>query len=212
MYQNFYKLDKEKQKRIINSSLQVFSINDFKHASTDDIAARAKISKGSLFQYFKNKQSLYIFLYDYALEVLGEKAKASFNFDETDYFALLCQSQQQKMALLEQYPYIYQFVIMAVSEKNPEIAKLVAAVNHIKEAEMTVDFFGNIDYRKFKAGTDIAKLTQMINWCSEGIWNEGVQQHLSMSEIYEQSLEIYDFYKKAVYKNEYLLGERHDAI
>ena len=50
MYEFFYKLDKEKQTRIINSSLQIFSINDFKHASTDDIAAKAKISKGSLFQ------------------------------------------------------------------------------------------------------------------------------------------------------------------
>ncbi|MBU3205073.1 TetR/AcrR family transcriptional regulator [Clostridium algidicarnis] len=63
MYEIFYKLDKEKQKRIINSSLQIFSINDFKHASTDDIATKAKISKGSLFHYFKNKLSLYIFIY-----------------------------------------------------------------------------------------------------------------------------------------------------
>ncbi|KNZ40657.1 TetR/AcrR family transcriptional regulator [Acetobacterium bakii] len=86
MYLNFYKLDKEKQKRIINSALQVFAINDFKHASTDDIAARAKISKGSLFQ------------------------------------------------------------------------------------------------------------------------------HLSMSAMYEQLLRIYDFYKRAVYKDEYLLGEQHDEI
>lgn len=71
-------------------------------------------------------------------------------------------------------------------------------------AEMAINYFGNIDYCKFKAGTDIEKLTQMIGWCSEGIWNEGVQQHLSMSEMYEQSLGIHDFYKKAVYKDEYL--------
>jgi len=204
MYLSFYKLNKEKQRRIINSSLQVFSINDFKQASTDDIAAKAKISKGSLFQYFKNKKSLYIFMYDYALKVLGKKAIENFDFEETDYFEILCQSQKQKMALLEQYPYIYQFVITASSEKIPEIAKLVADVNQIKEAEMAVNIFGNIDYSKFKEGTDIEKLTQMICWCSEGIWNDGRHNHLNVNDMYEQLLEVYDFYKKSVYKDEYL--------
>jgi len=204
MYQNFYKLDREKQKRIINSSLYVFSINDFKHASTDDIAAKAKISKGSLFQYFKNKQSLYIFVYDYALKVLEKKANENFNFEETDYFEILCQSQKQKMALLEQYPYSYQFVIKASSEKIPEIVKLVADVNQKKEAEMVINIFENIDYSKFKDGTDIEKVTKMICWCSEGIWKEGIHNHLNVSEMYEQLLEVYDFYKRSVYKEEYL--------
>ena len=59
----FYKLDNKKQERIINASLNVFSKNSFKNGSTDIIAYQAQISKGSLFHYFKNKKSLYLFVY-----------------------------------------------------------------------------------------------------------------------------------------------------
>ncbi|MFQ7003438.1 MAG: TetR/AcrR family transcriptional regulator [Ruthenibacterium lactatiformans] len=66
----------EKQARITNAALEVFARNDYKHASTDDIAAKAGISKGLLFYYFRNKQSLYLYLYDYALEQVRAGAAA----------------------------------------------------------------------------------------------------------------------------------------
>lgn len=204
MYDVFYELDEEKQKRIINSSLQIFSINDFNHASTDDIASKANISKGSLFHYFKNKLSLYVFVYEYALKVLTEKTNEKFNFEVTDYFEILCQSQKLKMTLLEQYPYLYSFVIKASSEKIPDIVKLVVDINQTKQSEMYMQIYGKIDYSKFIDGTDIEKLTKMISWCSEGIWNEGMNNHSSVDEMYEQLLEVYDFYKRSVYKDEYL--------
>ena len=68
MNEKFFTLSPEKQARITNAALEVFARNDYKHASTDDIAAKAGISKGLLFYYFRNKQSLYLYLYDYALE------------------------------------------------------------------------------------------------------------------------------------------------
>ena len=75
MNEKFFTLSPEKQARITNAALEVFARNDYKHASTDDIAAKAGISKGLLFYYFRNKQSLYLYLYDYALEqVRGQVA------------------------------------------------------------------------------------------------------------------------------------------
>ena len=63
MNEKFFTLSPEKQARITNAALEVFARNDYKHASTDDIAAKAGISKGLLFYYFRNKQSLYLYLY-----------------------------------------------------------------------------------------------------------------------------------------------------
>ena len=65
MNEKFFTLSPEKQARITNAAPEVFARNDYKHASTDDIAAKAGISKGLLFYYFRNKQSLYLYLYDY---------------------------------------------------------------------------------------------------------------------------------------------------
>ncbi len=204
MYQIFSNLDKEKQNRIINAGLHTFSTKDYKHASTDDIATEAEIAKGSLFHYFKNKQSFFVFLYEYSIKILRTKVDEKFNFNETDYFEILHQSLKLKMALLEKYPYLYTFVIKASHEKMPELVESIRGTNQKVETKMYNQIFGKIDLSKFNYGTDVEKLTKMISWCSEGIWNEGIKNHLSMSEMYEQSLEMYDFYKRAVYKEQYL--------
>ena len=69
----FKKLTREKQRRVINAGLEVFAEHDYKHASTDDIAAKAGISKGLLFYYFKNKKEFYLYLMDYTLKIISDE-------------------------------------------------------------------------------------------------------------------------------------------
>ena len=52
MNEKFYELPAAKQQRIINAGLEVFGAHDYPQASTDDITAKAGISKGLLFYYF----------------------------------------------------------------------------------------------------------------------------------------------------------------
>ncbi|MBW9153439.1 TetR/AcrR family transcriptional regulator [Clostridium estertheticum] len=205
MYHIFYKLDEEKQNRIINAGTNIFSKNDYKHASTDDIALEAKIAKGSLFHYFKNKKSLFVFLYEYAMKIFEKKVYEKFNFDEKDYFEMLLQSLNFTMNLLEKYPYMYKFVLKASGEKMPEIVDSMKEINDKIEEKMYKQMFEKIDLSKFKDGMNIEKLNKMIAWCLEGIWNDGVKNHLSMDEMYEQAINTYEFYKTAVYKEEFLL-------
>ena len=70
MNEQFYELPQEKQLRIINAGLEVFSKNDYRHAVTDEIARKAGISKGLLFYYFHNKKSLYLYLFDYCASLI----------------------------------------------------------------------------------------------------------------------------------------------
>ena len=62
MNEKFFALPEEKRHQIINAAIEVFSKYDYKHASTDLIAAKAGISKGSLFYYFHNKNCICIFI------------------------------------------------------------------------------------------------------------------------------------------------------
>lgn len=64
MNEKFHQLPEEKQLAIFNAAMEVFAQNDYKRASTDDIAAKAGISKGMLFYYFQNKRTLYLETYD----------------------------------------------------------------------------------------------------------------------------------------------------
>lgn len=50
-------LSEEKKNAVVNAALEVFGTNEYKRASTDLIAAKAGISKGLLFYYFKIRKS-----------------------------------------------------------------------------------------------------------------------------------------------------------
>ena len=200
----FYKLDKKKQERIINASLRVFSKNNFKNGSTDAIAYQAQISKGSLFQYFKNKKSLYLFLYEHSIEKLEKKAYKHFNSSEKDYFKILENSILIKVILLKKYPYLYDFVIKANEEENPDIAQLIQQVNHKRKIPMNEKLYNSLNYSKFKEEIDFENLNKMINWCVEGIWNEGMSNSYSIENMYNQAMSMINFFKNAVYKEEFL--------
>ncbi len=53
----FEHLPREKQLRILNAAMKVFARNDYRHASTDDIAAQAAFPRGFCFTTFTTKNS-----------------------------------------------------------------------------------------------------------------------------------------------------------
>ncbi|MFC2704973.1 MAG: TetR/AcrR family transcriptional regulator [Olsenella profusa] len=74
----FRRLPEERRDAIARASIEAFGRNDYKSASTDDIARSAGISKGLLFFYCKSKRQLYLrtmeYLYDRAVEVAVKTA------------------------------------------------------------------------------------------------------------------------------------------
>ena len=111
MGEKFEGLSKEKRQRIINAGFEVFSQNDYRRASTDVIAARAGISKGLLFYYFRNKKSLYLYLFDYLKKMLIKLVVDKKFMEITDFFELLEYSTQKKMENWQKHPYLLDFAM-----------------------------------------------------------------------------------------------------
>ena len=110
MNDRFWELKKEKQDRMINSALKVFSQYGYKHASTDEIVKGAGISKGLLFHYFESKIGLYAFLYDYATRFVTLELTANVEKSENRYFELYKQILSAKANSMSQYPIIFLFL------------------------------------------------------------------------------------------------------
>lgn len=64
--QTFLNLPEEKRKAFIEIALDEFANNDYNNASVSKIVAKAGIAKGSVYQYFEDKQDLFLFLLDFA--------------------------------------------------------------------------------------------------------------------------------------------------
>ena len=89
MNEKFFSLPPEKQQRILNAGFRVFSQNSYKKSPTSEIAAEAGISKALLFHYFRNKQELYLFLWDWGAKVTIEYLTAYKCYEPTDLFEMI---------------------------------------------------------------------------------------------------------------------------
>src|SRR5699024_4265191 len=106
----FHNLTVEKQEQITNAAMKVFSQNGFEKASTNEIIKVANISKGSLFNYFDSKRGLYLYLIDYAIDIVERKFLNLVDVNICDLFARLKNIAVIKMEFLQNYPNTMHFL------------------------------------------------------------------------------------------------------
>jgi len=207
MYVKFSNLDKEKRDRIINAALKEFAQKGYKHASTNEIVNNANISKGLLFHYFKNKKSLFLFLYENMIELLSNEIFAKVNWNEKDVIKRLRDLALIKMGLLLQHPEIFDFILAAYKEDAIEIKKELEHLNKDIIANSYIKIFENIDTSLFKEEIDVKKAIDIIVWSIEGFGNRSQEVIKSLSfnqELYNQFLQefedLIDLLRKILYK------------
>ena len=171
MNEKFFDLKKDKQDRMINAALKVFALNGYKHASTDDIVAEAGISKGLLFHYFTNKLGLYTFLYDYSVRFMALELSTSTGGEEDDFFELLKKTENAKMQVLKNYPYMQLFID---SIRYEDVKEALYATEEKKDLlfEARKAVMDRADMSRFKPEVDICKLNHMIEYTIRGMMEE----------------------------------------
>lgn len=88
--QTFFNLPEIKRQKIANAAIAEFANHSYESASISAIVNRAKIAKGSFYQYYQNKQDLYLYLIDRALEAKNAFiAQANLPSVETGFFVYL---------------------------------------------------------------------------------------------------------------------------
>lgn len=104
-------LPREKRKAVMHAAMEVFAQSDYKRASTEEIARKAGISKGLLFYYFKNKQTLYLYLARYLQSFIEQNMKIEQMAGITDFFELLDYGMEEKLAILRKLPWALEFSV-----------------------------------------------------------------------------------------------------
>ena len=207
MFSKFFNLEKGKQDRIINAALKEFAQKGYEKSSTNEIVKEAGISKGLLFHYFQNKKQLYVWLYDYCIDILVQEFFGKIDFTETDFFVRVRQAVLIKMELLNQYPHIFRFVESAYMEDANEVkAELQQKKKELTEIHRSKIFEG-IDTSRFRDDIDLQKTFKIIMWTFEQFGEEELQKakQSSAHEIdYEQSFiaanEYFEIFVKCFYK------------
>jgi AcrR family transcriptional regulator len=125
--QTFANLPSAKRQAIIDLAVAEFAERPYQIASLSRIVERAGIAKGSIYQYFENKQELYLFIIDYAAQQQLELLRAQAPPDpELGFFALLRWQMQASMQVGLAAPLLTKLMYRAVTDDLPfrdEVAK-----------------------------------------------------------------------------------------
>ena len=109
----FLEMPQAKRHALINAGYRAFSLSSYNKASMAAVAAQAGISKALLFYYFRNKQELYLYLFEQALGMLRDPKLDAPPDVRFDLFGWVGQTVKHRLALLAQYPSLMRFATRA---------------------------------------------------------------------------------------------------
>ncbi|MDR1875614.1 MAG: TetR/AcrR family transcriptional regulator [Synergistaceae bacterium] len=84
--QTFYNLPFEKQERILQAAIKEFGQRNVQEANLSNIVNAANISRGSLYQYFSNREDMYIYIFDTLRARRAEYVKPAFSLYKKEPF------------------------------------------------------------------------------------------------------------------------------
>lgn len=205
MNEAFRALPKEKQRRVLNAALAEFAQKEYKRASTDQIAARAGISKGSLFYYFKNKQSLYIYLVRQIQAMIERHLDLEKLRGITDFFEMLEYAIEEKAAVLRRMPHMLEFCIRMYYAAGGEIAPLMQRYTVKTLEEMYAKYFGGIDKSRFKPGVKPRQVLDMLIYLTDGYIHQQQMagRAFDLDDMMRQYFLWRDILRQYAYKEEY---------
>ena len=206
MNPKFFDLPPERQDLIRSSAMLEFGEASFKKTSADSIAKRANISKGLLFHYFKDKRELYLYLFQYALEVCVKKYMLkTYDFGETDFFLALEMGQEIKMDMVRRYPGLFRFVMRAYYERDSVLSPhLRKELNGLLE-DTSKDFLARMDLYKFKDGVDPYEVIRLLTLAAEGMMaRTGAYTAEEIEILFAEYKKYADMLRAHLYKEEYL--------
>jgi len=201
MFEKFEALNEEKKKSIINAAMTEFLKGGYEKASMNHLVEAAGISKGSLFYYFKNKKTLYLYLFEYCETMILKNAEKSLGHLDPDFLSRMNQNMRGNVILLREFPLVYAFMKSCKAEKSD----LVSADIHEIKVKRTDELFGrlykDIDKSLFRTDIDI----EMAMYSIKATMFQRVHDYLNQGDlesdvVFEKLEACTEFFRTVLYK------------
>ena len=204
--QTFFNLPKDKRETIINAAIDEFSEYGLENASTNRIVANSGISKGSFYQYFEDKQDVFMYL----LSVL-EREKMDFfkgmhppsmNMDTFEYFRWMIKSG---MEFNSAYPRMTQAVSRVLLGEGLYYGKNFASYREKTTQSLSMMIQQAIERGEVDPSVDVELAVMVMdtwsNAISTYILNEGMKQKDILKWV--RSAKVQEKIDKLLYVMEY---------
>ena len=141
-----YSKKKDRQERILNAALKLFTERGYFNTTVNDIQFASKMSVGSLYNYFENKESIAVTLYS--------------NLENCLYEAL-CEIEQKNQSM---HDCCYDAVrhIFETTERTPESMQYLLYTKHREFMPVEKTAFASLPFLKMKSWVEKGQETGEI--------------------------------------------------
>lgn len=204
-YDKFESLPEERREAILGAAIEMFGRSDYKGASTEAIAAKAGISKGLLFFYFKNKKELYLYLMEHLMERISKVVIDDEFYRIDDFFELFRYTATRKRAMLETIPFVLDFSIRAYYPEHKDIKDTMDGWTQAQIDLMFKTYFKNIRFDKFKDDVDPRDVLNMMIWMADGYLHQqrSLRRPIDIDALFDEFFTWCEMFKQYAYKEEY---------
>ena len=147
----FAHLPADKQERVLDAALTEFADQGYHQASLNRLVAKAGIAKGSLYQYFPNKEGIFRYIFQLSLKSVRQTlVTVKETTQEDNFFIRLEKSLQAGVRFLKKHPRIYSLYLKIQFDRQMPFRDefLTAVRRHAGE------YFGSL-LRRAKARGDL---------------------------------------------------------
>lgn len=137
----FLNLPPEKQARVLAAALGEFADKGYQQASVNTMVTASGIAKGSIYQYFKDKKSLFLYIFDFAIEMVRRiLVTVKEETREEDFFVRLEKSLQAGVDFIHRHPRVYGLYLKILFDEHaPRRQELLRAVRRF-----AADYLGSL--------------------------------------------------------------------
>jgi AcrR family transcriptional regulator len=200
----FLNLTNDKKEKILDAAINEFSRKQYEQVAISDIIRAAKIPRGSFYQYFVDKEDLYLHLIDVIkeqkLKFLAEDLK---NIDGYNFIDLVKKLYDDGVKFAYKYPKYVKIMDFLLKNKN-EIYEKIIAENMIVAENLYADLIEK-DKQKglIREETDTRVFAKMVVQLTSNIVIEELNlddEEGSYKKMLERNSKVLDIIKFGVMK------------
>lgn len=200
-FKKFEALSSEKKKMIINVAMKEFLKGGYDKASMNALVEAAGISKGSLFYYFDNKKSLYLYLLQFCQDMIFETAAKSIIETDKDFISRISRNIEGNVYLLREYPLSYKFLNACKVEKSEHVVSDILEIKKKSADALFAKLYKNIDISLFREGLDLEMAVYSIKTTMFQIVHDHLSKNaINDNEVFEHIQKCAEFFRKALYE------------
>jgi TetR/AcrR family transcriptional regulator len=137
----FLNLPEAKQEKILDAVLAEFADKGYEQASVNVMVSASGIAKGSLYQYFKDKKGIFLYIFDFAISrVRRTLMQVKEETGDDDFFTRVEKSLLAGVDFIRRHPRIYNVYLKILFDRRvPEREALLKAVR-----QFAADYLGSL--------------------------------------------------------------------